>query len=135
MTFLEFIRSKGFTIKSLAEKAGVNQRSLEVYSGSHCSEWRNAGVLFALKVADALEIPARDLLKFDGATPEPRPEIKWRKYKTKNSAYQAKRRLKGIGSPTDWSIIAAGAFWYLVRNDCREEWEREFCGGRENAVD
>lgn len=64
MEFLEYIREKGFTTKSLAEKADVSVRSLECYTSGR-TKWRNARLWFAEAVADALEIPMKKLKEFD----------------------------------------------------------------------
>lgn len=64
MEFLEYIRGKGFTTKSLAEKADVSVRSLECYTSGR-TKWRNARFWFAEAVADALEIPMKKLKEFD----------------------------------------------------------------------
>lgn len=64
MTFHEFIRQKGYTVKSLAEAAGVSPRSLEQYSTGRYP-WSNARLWFAAAVAKALEIPVEKLLEFD----------------------------------------------------------------------
>ena len=64
MTFAEYIYSHGYTVRSLAKKAGVNHRTLEGYS-SRRFPWANSRLWFAQKVANALEISTNDLLNFD----------------------------------------------------------------------
>ena len=64
MRFNELIRAKGFTVESLAEKAGVNPRSLEQYSSGRYP-LRNARAYFIVAIADALEMHPRDLIALD----------------------------------------------------------------------
>lgn len=64
MKFLDYIREKGFTTKSLAAKSGVSVRSLECYTSGR-TKWRNARLWFAEAVADALEISMKKLKEFD----------------------------------------------------------------------
>lgn len=64
MRFNEFIRSKGFTVASLAEKAKVSPRSLEQYSSGRYP-LKNARAYFIVAIADALEVHPRDLLALD----------------------------------------------------------------------
>lgn len=64
MDFLDYIRVKGFTTKSLAEKSGVSVRSLECYTSGRF-KWRNARLWFAEAVAEQLEITTKKLMDFD----------------------------------------------------------------------
>lgn len=64
MKFNEFIQSQGFTIKSLAEAAGVSARSLEQYSSGRYP-FRNARLWFAEAIAETLEISTKKLMEFD----------------------------------------------------------------------
>ena len=64
MKFNEFIQSKGFTIKSLAEAAGVSDRSLEQYSSGRYP-LKNARLRFAVKIAKSLDTTAEYLLSLD----------------------------------------------------------------------
>lgn len=64
MTFNEFIRSKGFTVKSLAEAAGVSARSLEQYSSGRYP-LRNARAWFIVAIAKPLETTVEYLLALD----------------------------------------------------------------------
>ena len=64
MKFNEFIQSKGFTIKSLADAAGVSPRSLEQYSSGRYPI-KNARLWFAVKVAKALDTTAEYLYNLD----------------------------------------------------------------------
>lgn len=64
MTFDEYIRAKGFTVRSLAKKAGVNHRSLEGYSSGRYP-LKNARAWFIVAVADALETTPKELLSLD----------------------------------------------------------------------
>lgn len=64
MRFNEFMRSKGFTVASLAEKAKVSARSLEQYSSGRYP-LKNARAHFIVAIADALEVHPRDLLALD----------------------------------------------------------------------
>ena len=64
MRFNELIRSKGFTVPSLAEKAGVSPRSLEQYSSGRYP-LRNSRAYFIVAVADALGMHPRELLELD----------------------------------------------------------------------
>lgn len=66
MTFYEFIKSKGFTLRSLAATAGVSCRSLEGHSSGRRS-FAGARLKFAVAVARALEIPVEQLMEFDGS--------------------------------------------------------------------
>lgn len=64
MKFNEFIQLKGFTIKSLADAAGVSPRSLEQYSSGRYP-LKNARLWFAVKVAKALDTTAEYLYSLD----------------------------------------------------------------------
>ncbi len=64
MKFADYIRRKGFTTKSLAEKSGVSVRSLECYTSGRF-KWRNARLWFAEAIADTLEISTKTLMGFD----------------------------------------------------------------------
>ena len=64
MRFNDVIKSKGFTIASLAAKANVNPRSLEQYSTGRYP-LRNARAYFVVAVADALDMHPRDLIALD----------------------------------------------------------------------
>lgn len=64
MRFNELIRHKGYTVASLAEKAGVNPRSLEQYSSGRYP-LRNARAYFIVAIADALDVHPRDLIALD----------------------------------------------------------------------
>ena len=64
MKFADYIRRKGFTTKSLAEKSGVSVRSLECYTTGRF-KWRNARLWFAEAIADTLEISTKTLMGFD----------------------------------------------------------------------
>lgn len=64
MKFVDYIRRKGFTTKSLAEKSGVSVRSLECYTSGRF-KWRNARLWFAEAIADTLEISTKTLMGFD----------------------------------------------------------------------
>ena len=64
MNFVDYIRGKGFTTKSLAEKSGVSVRSLECYTSGRF-KWRNARLWFAEAIADTLEISTKTLMGFD----------------------------------------------------------------------
>lgn len=65
MTFIEYIRSKGFTVKSLAAAAGVSARSLEQYATGRYP-LRNARAWFIVAVARALDTTTEYLLTLDG---------------------------------------------------------------------
>lgn len=62
MTFSDFIRARGFTVKSLADAAGVSARSLEQYSSGRYPI-KNARAWFAVAVADALGVTVGELLE------------------------------------------------------------------------
>ena len=64
MTFADYIYSHGYTVRSLATKAGVNHRTLEGYSSGRFP-WKNARVWFAVKVAQALDIGVDKLTEFE----------------------------------------------------------------------
>ena len=64
MKFVDYIRGKGFTTKSLSEKSGVSVRSLECYTSGRF-KWRNARLWFAEAIADTLEISTKTLMGFD----------------------------------------------------------------------
>lgn len=64
MRFNELIWRKGYTVASLAEKAGVNPRSLEQYSSGRYP-LRNARAYFIVAIADALDVHPRDLIALD----------------------------------------------------------------------
>lgn len=64
MKFNEFIQSKGFTIKSLANAAGVSARSLEQYSSGRYP-LKNARVWFAVAIAKALDTTVEYLSTLD----------------------------------------------------------------------
>ena len=64
MTFAEYIYSNGYTVRSLAKKAGVNHRTLEGYSSGRFP-WGNSRLWFASKVAQALEISPDKLMEFE----------------------------------------------------------------------
>lgn len=64
MKFVDYIREKGFTAKSLAEKSGVSVRSLECYTSGRF-KWRNARLWFAEAIAESLEISTKKLMEFD----------------------------------------------------------------------
>lgn len=64
MRFLEYITTKGFTVKSLAEKAGVNQRTLEQYS-TGIYPLRYALAWFIVAIAEALDTTPKELLSLD----------------------------------------------------------------------
>ena len=64
MKFSEFIQSKGFTIKSLAEAAGVSPRSLEQYSSGRYPI-KNARAWFVVAIAQALETTVEYLITLD----------------------------------------------------------------------
>lgn len=62
--FRWFIKKRGYTLKSLAEKAGVNVWTLRrLRPGAF--QWKNCNLGFALAVANVLEIPVQKLLDFD----------------------------------------------------------------------
>lgn len=64
MTFGEYIRERGYTAKSLAEQAGVNQRNLEHYTTGD-RPLKNCTLEVASKIAKALDMRTDDLLDFD----------------------------------------------------------------------
>ena len=64
MRFNEYIQSKGFTIKGLADAAGVSDRSLERYSSGRCP-LKNARAWFIVAIADALETTPKFLLSLE----------------------------------------------------------------------
>lgn len=64
MKFVDYIRGKGFTTKSLAEKSGVSVRSLECYTSGRF-KWRNARLWFSEAIAGTLEISTKTLMEFD----------------------------------------------------------------------
>lgn len=64
MKFIDYIREKGFTAKSLAEKSGVSVRSLECYTSGRF-KWRNARLWFAEAIAESLKISTKKLMEFD----------------------------------------------------------------------
>lgn len=64
MKFNELIKSKGFTVASLADKAGVSARSLEQYSSGRYP-LKNSRAHFIVAVADALGMHPKELLKLD----------------------------------------------------------------------
>lgn len=61
MRFNEYIQLKGFTVKSLADAAGVSDRSLEQYSTGRYP-LKNARAWFIVALADALETTPKELL-------------------------------------------------------------------------
>ena len=64
MRFSEYITARGFTVKSLAEKAGVNPRSLEQYSTGRYP-LKNARAWFVVAIAEALDTTPKELLSLD----------------------------------------------------------------------
>lgn len=62
MKFNEFIKSKGYTVESLANKAGISARSLEQYSSGRY-QLKNARAFFVVAIAEALEISVNELIK------------------------------------------------------------------------
>lgn len=120
MNFLQFIRLKGFTSKSLADKAGVSVRTLDCYTRKKSYRFENASTFLTARLSHVLEIPVEKLLEFDGATPDDR----WKRFKSYNSAYQSKRRKP---EPQKWKIVKNGDFWYTVYEEYMEEWKSEFC--------
>lgn len=64
MNFSEFIRQRGFTIRSLAEASGVSARSLEQYSSGRYP-LRNARAWLIVALAKALETTPEYLLTLD----------------------------------------------------------------------
>ena len=67
MTFHEFIRAKGFTVKSIAAAAGVSDRSLEQYATGRYP-LRNARAWFIAAIAKALDTTPEYLLTLDEKT-------------------------------------------------------------------
>lgn len=65
MRFNEYIQAKGYTVKSLADAAGVSARSLEQYSTGRYP-LKNARAWFIVAVADALETTPKELIEMDG---------------------------------------------------------------------
>ena len=64
MKFNEYIQSKGFTIKSLADAAGGSSRSLEQYSSGRYP-LKNARAWFIVAIADVLETTPKFLLSLE----------------------------------------------------------------------
>ena len=64
MKFNEYIQSKGFTIKSLADAAGVSSRTLEQYSSGRYP-LKNARAWFIVAIADVLETTPKFLLSLE----------------------------------------------------------------------
>lgn len=64
MTFGEYVRSNGFTAKSLAEKAGVSVRTLECYTTGRLP-LKNSRAWLIVAVAEALETTPKYLLTLD----------------------------------------------------------------------
>lgn len=64
MTFGEFIRSQGYTAKSLAEKVGVSVRTMEGYTTGRFS-LKSARALFVDQLADALGTTSKELVHLD----------------------------------------------------------------------
>lgn len=64
MKFSEFIRQRGFTIRSLAEASGVSARSLEQYSSGRYP-LKNARAWVIVAIAKALETTPEYLLTLD----------------------------------------------------------------------
>ena len=64
MTFIEYIRSKGHTVNSLAAAAGVSARSLEHYSTGQ-RPLKNARAWFIVAIAKALGATPEYLLTLD----------------------------------------------------------------------
>lgn len=66
MTLLEYIQSKGHTIKSIAAEAGVSSRSLEQYASGRYP-LRNSRAWLIVALAKALDTTPEHLLTLDGA--------------------------------------------------------------------
>lgn len=64
MNFSEFIRQRGFTIRSLAEASGISARSLEQYSSGRYP-LKNARAWVIVAIAKALETTPEYLLTLD----------------------------------------------------------------------
>lgn len=64
MTFTQFFRSKGFTAKGLAKKAGVSARTIESYTSGR-SSLKNTRLWLALAIAKALDVPVEKLIELD----------------------------------------------------------------------
>lgn len=64
MKFSEFIRQRGFTIRSLAEASGVSARTLEQYSSGRYP-LKNARAWVIVAIAKALETTPEHLLTLD----------------------------------------------------------------------
>lgn len=64
MKFDEYLRSKGFTVRSLAKKAGVSHRTLEQYSSGRYP-LKNARAWLIVALADALETTPKELISLD----------------------------------------------------------------------
>lgn len=64
MTFLEYIQSKGHTVKSLADSANISVRSLEQYSTGR-RPLKNARAWFIVAVAKALNTTPEYLLTLE----------------------------------------------------------------------
>lgn len=64
MGFDEYLRSKGFTVRSLAQAAGVSHRTLEQYSSGRYP-LKNARAWLIVALADALETTPKELIELD----------------------------------------------------------------------
>lgn len=64
MNFDEYLRSKGFTVRSLAKKAGVSHRTLEQYSSGRYP-LKNARAWLIVALADALDATPKELISLD----------------------------------------------------------------------
>ena len=65
MTFGEYMREKGFTAKSLAEKSGRSIRSVERYTTGRLP-LSNSRAWFIAAIAKALDTTVEYLLSLDG---------------------------------------------------------------------
>ena len=64
MKFGEYIREKGYTAKSLAEKMGVSVRTMEGYTTGRFS-LKSARALFVDQLADVLGTTSKELIRLD----------------------------------------------------------------------
>jgi len=64
MTFGELIRSKGFTVDSLAKATSLNPRTLEQYSSGRCN-LSNIRAHVLISLSKTLDVPPESLLKLD----------------------------------------------------------------------
>ncbi len=64
MKFGEYIRSKGYTSKRIADEVGISVRTIEAYANGRCS-LKKCRAWLIVALADILETTPKELISLD----------------------------------------------------------------------